>query len=56
MPKEGVTMTSGPEVQAMWDEYRQCYKKCLDITPYTEAEKKRRESRFLLLKKESNKK
>ena len=43
MPKEPVTMTSGPEVQAKWDEWHQCYAKCLEETPFTEAEKRVRE-------------
>ena len=38
MPKEYVTKTSGPEVEAKWDEWHQCYAKCLEENPYTAEE------------------
>ena len=45
MPKEYVTLTSGPEVKAKWDELYKCYKKCLEENPYTaeELEEKRKD-------------
>lgn len=42
-PTRYVTFNSGPELQAEWNAYHACYARCLEETPYTPEERRRRE-------------
>ena len=42
-PTRYVTFNSGPELQAEWNAFHACYARCLEETPYTPEERRRRE-------------